>query len=258
MPKPLSHSEWSSDPPSIHDLPVTEVPLPADYADPTALTMTLAPIISDDAPPARTGSSSMLGMLAGVTVDDGGADDLLERRIARDRPRLALEPRHAIIIILILVVALSLSLTLLVQQGMRLSAMSWKESSADTPPASSAPTDSSTSSSTSSSPPASAPPQNPSESQPQDSPSSGSDDNDHATDPSPIPTSTPTSTLIDLNTATVEELQTIKGVGPVTAQRIVDHRNRIGRYTSVDQLLDVSGIGAKTLEKIRPYVEVRP
>jgi len=45
-------------------------------------------------------------------------------------------------------------------------------------------------------------------------------------------------------------------VGPVTAQRILDHRRSIGRFTSVDQLLDVSGIGAKTLTKIRPWVRV--
>ena len=52
--------------------------------------------------------------------------------------------------------------------------------------------------------------------------------------------------LINLNTATAEELQSIKGIGPVTAQRIIDHRTAIGGYTSVDQLLDVKGIGSKT------------
>ncbi|HCQ26002.1 MAG TPA: competence protein ComEA, partial [Bifidobacterium longum] len=42
---------------------------------------------------------------------------------------------------------------------------------------------------------------------------------------------------INLNTATAEELQSIKGIGPVTAQRIIDHRTAIGGDTSVDQLL---------------------
>ncbi|MFC5222372.1 ComEA family DNA-binding protein [Bifidobacterium leontopitheci] len=64
------------------------------------------------------------------------------------------------------------------------------------------------------------------------------------------------SSLIDLNSATAAQLDTIPGVGPATAQRILDHRRRIGRFTSVDQLLDVSGIGARTLEKIRPWVRV--
>ena len=63
-------------------------------------------------------------------------------------------------------------------------------------------------------------------------------------------------TRIDLNTATAEQLDSIPGVGPVTAQRILDHRRSIGRFTSVDQLLDVSGIGAKTLAKTRPWVRV--
>ncbi|OXN00476.1 DNA-binding protein [Bifidobacterium vansinderenii] len=187
--------------------------------------------------------SVMLGMLAGVAVDDGGADDLLEQRSARDRPRLALEPRHATIIILILVLALSLSLTLLVQQGVRLSSMSWDEGATR---ASDAP---------SASPPASSSSPGPTSSESSSAPSDTGSPNEPSATPSPTPTTT--STLIDLNTATAEQLQTIKGIGPVTAQRIIDHRAEIGRYTSVDQLLDVTGIGAKTLEKIRPYVEVR-
>jgi competence protein ComEA len=62
--------------------------------------------------------------------------------------------------------------------------------------------------------------------------------------------------LIDLNTATAEQLQTIKGIGPVTAQSIIDYRASIGRFTSVDQLLQVDGIGVKTLEKLRSQVNV--
>lgn len=65
-----------------------------------------------------------------------------------------------------------------------------------------------------------------------------------------------TSSLIDLNTATAEQLQTIKGIGPVTAQSIIDYRASIGRFTSVDQLLQVDGIGVKTLEKLRSQVNV--
>ncbi len=57
---------------------------------------------------------------------------------------------------------------------------------------------------------------------------------------------------IDLNTANIEELQTIKGIGPVLAERIVAGRP----YKSVDQLEKIQGIGPKTLEKFRPYVFV--
>ena len=62
--------------------------------------------------------------------------------------------------------------------------------------------------------------------------------------------------IIDLNTATAAQLDAIPGVGPVLAGRIVDWRTAHGRFTSLDQLRDVSGIGARTLDRLRPYVRV--
>jgi competence protein ComEA len=61
---------------------------------------------------------------------------------------------------------------------------------------------------------------------------------------------------IDLNTATVEQLDTLPGVGPVTAAAIVAWRDANGRFTSVDQLGDVDGIGPARLEKLRNLVGV--
>jgi competence protein ComEA len=58
--------------------------------------------------------------------------------------------------------------------------------------------------------------------------------------------------LIDLNTATREELMSIKGIGYVLAERIIEGRP----YETVDDLLKVKGIGPKTLEKVRPYFVV--
>nr|WP_246405980.1 ComEA family DNA-binding protein [Modestobacter versicolor] len=49
--------------------------------------------------------------------------------------------------------------------------------------------------------------------------------------------------LLDLNTAAAADLDALPGIGPVLAQRIVDHRTAQGPFTSVDQLDDVSGIG---------------
>lgn len=57
---------------------------------------------------------------------------------------------------------------------------------------------------------------------------------------------------LDPNTATEKELQSIKGIGPVTAARIIAGRP----YKTINDLLKVKGIGAKTLEKIRPYLVV--
>jgi competence protein ComEA len=59
---------------------------------------------------------------------------------------------------------------------------------------------------------------------------------------------------VSLNTADLAALDTLPGVGPVLAQRIVDWRTVHGRFTSVDELTEVSGIGEKLLEQLRPLV----
>jgi competence protein ComEA len=61
---------------------------------------------------------------------------------------------------------------------------------------------------------------------------------------------------INLNTATAEQLDTLPGVGPVTAQSILSWRTENGRFTSVEDLLDVKGIGDATLADLRDLVTV--
>lgn len=63
-------------------------------------------------------------------------------------------------------------------------------------------------------------------------------------------------TVIDLNRATAEELDELPGIGPSTAQAIVDHRAEHGPFRSVDDLLEVRGIGPAKLEAIRKRVKV--
>ena len=61
---------------------------------------------------------------------------------------------------------------------------------------------------------------------------------------------------VDLNQASVEQLDTLPGVGPVTAQKIVDWREQHGRFTKADELQEVDGIGPKTYARLAPHVRV--
>lgn len=56
---------------------------------------------------------------------------------------------------------------------------------------------------------------------------------------------------ISLNRASSAQLESLPGIGPATAARILEHRSKIGSFASVDQLTEVSGIGSKLLERIR-------
>jgi competence protein ComEA len=61
---------------------------------------------------------------------------------------------------------------------------------------------------------------------------------------------------VNINTASAAELEALPGIGEVIAQRIVDHRTEHGPFPTVEDLLDVSGIGESTLEDIRDLVTV--
>ena len=74
--------------------------------------------------------------------------------------------------------------------------------------------------------------------------------------PTPVASSSPVGALVNVNTADQTTLETIPGIGPVTAAAIIDWRTQVGPFSSIDQLLEVSGIGPATLESIRPYVTI--
>jgi competence protein ComEA len=73
---------------------------------------------------------------------------------------------------------------------------------------------------------------------------------------SPTAGSSGASGPIDLNAATLQQLDGLPGIGTVTAQRIVDWRTAHGRFTSVDQLREVSGIGQARLSQLKKLVRV--
>ena len=61
---------------------------------------------------------------------------------------------------------------------------------------------------------------------------------------------------VNVNTATLQELEKLPGIGEARAQAILDARKQRGGFKSVDELVDVRGIGPKNLEKLRPYLHV--
>ena len=66
----------------------------------------------------------------------------------------------------------------------------------------------------------------------------------------------PEVTLINLNTAGTAELTTLPGIGEKLAERIVKYREDNGKFTSVDELMNVSGIGEGKLDALREYASV--
>jgi competence protein ComEA len=74
--------------------------------------------------------------------------------------------------------------------------------------------------------------------------------------PSPAAAGGAPAAPVDLNTATLEELGTLDGVGPATAQKIIDYRTEHGGFRTVDELDQVPGIGEKRMAALREHVRV--
>jgi len=76
------------------------------------------------------------------------------------------------------------------------------------------------------------------------------------TAPVPAPAEPTSDEKLDLNTATKDQLDGLPGVGPVTAQRILDRRTKRGPFTTLDQLREIEGIGDNRLVKLRELVRI--
>jgi competence protein ComEA len=56
---------------------------------------------------------------------------------------------------------------------------------------------------------------------------------------------------INLNSATLEQLQTLPGIGPVIAKSIIDHRAKVGKFSRIEEIINVKGVGEKKFQKIK-------
>ena len=61
---------------------------------------------------------------------------------------------------------------------------------------------------------------------------------------------------LDINRATLAQLDTLPGIGPVTAQRIIDYRIKVGRINALDELKKLSGLGGSKFEEIKPLLRI--
>lgn len=68
----------------------------------------------------------------------------------------------------------------------------------------------------------------------------------------------PSKAAINLNLATVDQLETLPGIGRKTAERIIEHRTKNGNFKKIEELMNVKGIGEKSFLKLKPMIVVTP
>jgi len=76
--------------------------------------------------------------------------------------------------------------------------------------------------------------------------------------PAPAAAAAPSKPAININTATLEQLETLPGIGRKVAERILEYRTKSGGFKRIEELMNVKGIGEKSFLKLKPLVVVPP
>lgn len=61
---------------------------------------------------------------------------------------------------------------------------------------------------------------------------------------------------VNINSATAEQLQSLPGVGPVTAKAIIEYRTKVGKFNRIEEIINVKGIGEKKFQRIKDRIVV--
>jgi competence protein ComEA len=61
---------------------------------------------------------------------------------------------------------------------------------------------------------------------------------------------------VNLNTATLEQLQTLPGIGPAMAKRVIEYRTKVGKFNKIEEIINVKGIGEKRFQRIKERLAV--
>ena len=76
--------------------------------------------------------------------------------------------------------------------------------------------------------------------------------------PPPAAAAAPSKPVINLNTATIDQIETLPGIGRKTAERIIEYRTKAGGFKRIEELMNVKGIGEKSFLKLKPLIAVPP
>ena len=212
----------------------------------------------------RRTSESVPAAASESEYESSCSENASAERKKRDRLRLHITTGQAALAITVLVAALCACIAMLISQSQnmnRLTAgMAWKSVSGTEKSSSGTPSGNSQSGNSQS-----ASPQSLSSSAQTETDESGfeseSENKSSSQSSSQIPSEHSeqysSSKLININKATSEQLQTLDGIGPSTAEKIISYRKSHGAFSSVDDLIEIPGIGAKTVEKLRNAVTVK-